>query len=153
MSMSTTLENGAPRFAERVECGSMHAADAIRRRFGDCLHEEDDARQREILLSVDAPRSVKNEIGRIAAESWPSDRFGTAELTDFERSRIDFSETNTFHAQAVKAIAIGVGVDDWLSYYHPELTVDEHRDRLRHVGGGSITMRDLPMVLGERGDE
>lgn len=148
---TTSLHKGTPRFAESVECGSMHDAEQIRRQFSDCLHEEDDARRREILISASVPKGVKNEIGQIAAESWERDRFGSDELTEFERDQLDFTETNVMHAQAVKALAIGLGVDDWMAYYDTTLSTDEHRDRLRQVSGDDMTMRDIPMVVDQGG--
>lgn len=129
----------------------MHVAERIRREYSDCLHSKDDARKREILISATAPESVKNEIGQIASESWARERFGTAELTELERDRIDFSETNVMHAQAVKAIANGLGIEDWLAHYDTTLSVDEHRARFRQLSGDNLTMRDLPMVIGQGG--
>jgi hypothetical protein len=66
---------------------------------------------------------------------------GQVGLTDHERDEIDFSKDRASvpHARAVKAIARDKGVDDWLAYYDPTITVEEHygtMERARSEGGG-----------------
>ncbi|WP_336001442.1 hypothetical protein [Halorientalis halophila] len=66
---------------------------------------------------------------------------GQIPLTDHEKGEIDFSNgrANVMHARSTKGIARSEGVDDWLAYYDPQATVDEHREIMAQAateGGG-----------------
>lgn len=131
---------------ERIQCAILAAADQIRERYPDCVvDDEDDARSMTVVITGDAPAKCLNEIHRIAEESHGETvRYGQASLTRFERAKIDWSETNVFHARSCKAIATAKGEDDWLSRYDVELTVDEHRDVYSWSTGDELTMRRIP---------
>lgn len=116
----------------RIEYGTKAAADQARDEYGEYLCSEDDRRLKTVAFSSDTPESVieterrEAEMGR----GERSDGAGQVPLSDHERDQIDFSagRANVAHARSVKGIASDEGVEDWLSYYDPSLTVDEHRD-------------------------
>lgn len=131
--------------AERIEFGSKALADAWRRRAREqgYLCPADDARLKTVMLRSDTPEAFVEEAHRAADEDRAERERGPGqvELTEHEREQIDFSKGHASvpHAQAVKGIATAEGVDDWLSYYDPTLTVDEHRQvmaRAATEGGG-----------------
>ncbi|WP_254544102.1 hypothetical protein [Halomarina pelagica] len=115
-----------------VEFSSRDAASTIRTnpKFRGFLADADDARTTTVLLKETTPAPAVSEIEGEAADSraYRADQYGQVDLTAEERKRIDFTRTNVPTARSAKAIAQGKGVDDWLAYFDPELTVDEHRD-------------------------
>lgn len=118
---------------ETIEFGSREAARSIRNnpKFRPFLADEDDARRSTLVLSDSAPDMAIEDIEGEAADSLAhkAEEYGQAELSRGEKKRIDFSKgrSNVMHARSVKAIARGKGVDDWLAFYDPNLSVDEHR--------------------------
>lgn len=118
--------------AREVEFGDRESARRIRNnpKFEPFLSDKDDRRESTVVLRDDAPEKAVEDISGEAADSmsYKADRYGQAELTEAEKNRIDFSETNVMHARSAKAIARGKGVDDWTSFYDETLEVDEHRD-------------------------
>lgn len=131
-----------------LECGSKAAADMIRLQFADIVREDDDDRRTKVVTVADPlPPGVETDLHRIIINSYRDDTAGQASLTEFERSRIDFTEVTVPHARACKALAVAAGVDDWLAYYDESLSVDEHRELYRRHGTGEeITLRDMDAV-------
>lgn|GEM_PF-1069038 len=117
----------------RIEYGSKDAADAARDRHSEYLCTDDDRRLKTVAYSdADTPDHVL-DAERLEAEDSRgegSDGPGQVPLSDGERDRIDFSKARASvpHAKSVKGIAQSEGVEDWVSYYDPTLTVDEHRE-------------------------
>jgi hypothetical protein len=115
---------------ERVEFGSKAAADKWRNDHPDTLCSEDDRRLKTVALAESDTSERQLEAAREAAARSKAERGsegGQIELTESEKDRIDFTETNVPHAQSVKGLMRRQGVDDWLAFYDTELTVDEHR--------------------------
>ena len=113
-----------------VEFPTKSGADAIREQYFDELCPDDDRRLKKVQFRSDAPESVV-EAAQLAAEDERADQAagsGQVTVTKSERDQIDFTETTVPHARAVKALALDRGVSNWLDYYDPTLTVDEHRD-------------------------
>jgi hypothetical protein len=80
---------------------------------------------------------VEGQAAKTRAEE--AEKYGQVSLTEAERERIDFTRTDIPTARAAKGIAVGRGVDDFVSYFDPELTVDEHRQVFEQAateGGG-----------------
>ena len=117
-----------------IEFGSKAAADSVREQFESDLCPDDDKRLKTVRFVSDVPADVIERAEIQAADSLDdrSSGPGQTELTASERDRIDFSEgrASVPHARSVKGIAIDNGVDDWLAYYDPQLTVDEHRETM-----------------------
>jgi len=106
------------------------------------LAESDDARTGTVTLKDNTPERVVDEVTGEAAESREkeAEKYGQVPLSDRERDAIDFTETSVPAARAVKGIATGKGVDDFLAYFDETLTVDENRevfDNARKEGGGA----------------
>ena len=95
-----------------VTLAGLAAAELVRAEYPDCIHDADDGRSRTVTLSGDTPSYCLDAIGQIARRSFDErdERYGQVELTPGERARVDFSETNVFHARACKAIAEHHGV-------------------------------------------
>ncbi|GGM26733.1 hypothetical protein [Haloarcula argentinensis] len=118
---------------ERIEYGSKDAADAARERHSEYLCTDDDRRLKTVAWAESGtPEWVLEQERLEAADSRDDggDEGGQVPLSDSETDRIDFSDgrANVLHARSVKGIAQSEGVEDWVSYYDPTLTVDEHRD-------------------------
>ncbi|WP_369335387.1 hypothetical protein, partial [Halostella sp. PRR32] len=123
-----------------LEFGSRDVANAFRDENEEHLDDRDDRRRKLVVLDAGAPERVMDE-GVIRAASSKEERatVGQEALEEHERERIDFSETTVPHARAAKAVLLEAGVDDWLSYYDKQLTVEEHHDlaeRAAAEGGG-----------------
>ncbi|MHB9287348.1 hypothetical protein ACKVMT_09960 [Halobacteriales archaeon Cl-PHB] len=130
--------------SQRIEFGSREAADAAREQFGEYVcPEDDDRREKAVAFVSDAPEQVIEQARLQAAEGqgeWEGGA-GQVPLSEAEKDRIDFGQdrANVPHARSVKGIARAEGVDDWLAYYDPSLTVDEHREVMADAateGGG-----------------
>jgi len=129
--------------SENYEFGSKDAADAFRDEYADYVCPiDDDKRLKTVAVVSDAPdwlhdrASVGAGAGR-AEHGGP----GQVELTKTEKNRLGpfTGSNNILKARSAKAIFLDHGVDDWTSYYDPDLTVDEHRElaeRAREEGGG-----------------
>ncbi|MHC3379387.1 hypothetical protein [Haloarcula sp. H-GB5] len=118
---------------ERIEYGSKDAADAARERHSEYLCTDDDRRLKTVAWAESGtPEWVLEQERLEAADSRDDggDDGGQVPLSDSETDRIDFSDgrANALHARSVKGIAQSEGVEDWVSYYDPTLTVDEHRE-------------------------
>ena len=129
--------------SEQVEFGTKPAADTARNEFSEHVCPvDDDKRLKTVAWVSDAPDEVMQQIHRRAEDSRQGEASaGQVNLSDSERERIDFSEgrANVPHAKSVKGIALSEGVDDWVAYYDPTLTVDEHRQVMGEAaqeGGG-----------------
>lgn len=113
-----------------VEFGTKTAADAARDEFDEYVCPlDDDRRLKTVAFVDDTPEDAENQIRRNAEDS-RAERMGGAgqvPLTDAEKEKLDFSEANIMHARSAKGIARSEGVDDWLSWYDSDLSVDEHR--------------------------
>lgn len=115
-----------------IQFGSLKAANRVRedRMLSGFVNEDaDNAASKTVVIQDDTPESALEEIQGEAAESreHKAEEHGQVPLTDAEKKRIDFSETNIPAARAVKGIARGKGVDDWTSYFDEQATVDDHR--------------------------
>lgn len=127
---------GSRRSTETIEFGSREDANQARDQLPGkaVVSERFDRRHKTVELD---PESVSDRqlsrIRGIAADSRAAeaDQHGQAQLTDAEKREIDFSESNVMRARSVKGIMRGEGVDDWLAYFDPTLTVDEHREIAR----------------------
>ncbi|NLV14410.1 hypothetical protein [Haloarcula argentinensis] len=118
---------------ERIEYGSKDAADAARERHSEYLCTDDDRRLKTVAWAeTGTPEWVLEQERLEAADSRDDggDEGGQVALSGSERNRIDFSDgrASVLHARSVKGIAQSEGVEDWVSYYDPTLTVDEHRE-------------------------
>ncbi|ARS89924.1 hypothetical protein [Natrarchaeobaculum aegyptiacum] len=133
-----------PQRTETIEFGSRDAARRARAELDDgaLVTDRYDGRHRTIEIDVDEvdDRSLDRVVGMAAdSRAHEAEQHGQLELTESERERIDFSETNVPHAQAVKGVLTGEGITDWLAIYDPTLSVDEHRsiaDRARRDDRG-----------------
>jgi hypothetical protein len=145
----TPQTRGRCRAVESVECSSLAAANRIRAEYGDCVVPCDDAREKTVRYCGDAPAPAQQALECIAYESHQQERkkSGQIPLTQFERSQIDFSRTNVFHARACKALSGEFSVEDWLARYDHTLTVSEHVEIYRRAGrsptAGGPTMREV----------
>lgn len=126
-----------------VEFASKETADHYRDRYEEFLCPDDDARLKTVTFASDVPDHVLEEAERDAFQGKEERSTGPGQipLSGHEKSQIDFGKgrANVPHARSVKAIAAEKGVDDWISYFDPSLTVDEHREILaaaKTEGGG-----------------
>lgn len=116
----------------QIEFAGLSDAREMREQHADALADTDDKRSKVVRFRENelADHDVEEIVA--VAEAGRADREGAgqATLTDHERDRIDFSEgrANVPHARSVKALMHSEGVDDWVAYYDPTLTVDEHRE-------------------------
>ncbi|WP_207890238.1 hypothetical protein [Natrarchaeobius chitinivorans] len=116
-----------------IEFHSLDGANAARDRYPDALDDSDSRRTKTVRIWGNAPDDVVDAIALEATESRAhlADQFGQVELTRAERAQLedrrDWDGRMLFHAQSAKAVLQGSGVDDWIAYYDPQLTVDEHR--------------------------
>lgn len=133
-------EHGLPR--EVIDADSKLAADEIREQWPDAVVPEDDGRRKRVTVSGDVRDEWLWEMERLGTVDDPPS-YGQRRLTDYERLRIDFTETNVFHARSCKAIACGLDVDDWLAHYDPKLTVDEHHEVYERAAGRPETLRRM----------
>jgi len=127
----------------QVEFGSKAVADTYRDEHPDHICPDDDARLKTVTFTDDVPDWLLDQAKRDAMDERAERETsaGQVGLSDPEKDEIDFSAGNASvpHARATKAIARDEGVDDWLSYYDPQLTVDERREvmaRAAREGGG-----------------
>ncbi|WP_255198020.1 hypothetical protein [Halorarius litoreus] len=119
--------------SHEIEFGTRSEANDVREEYDELLCSVDDDRRRKTVALVSDTDDETLQQLRTRAAASRADRQGgggQASLTDGERDRIDFSvgRASVPHARSVKGIARDAGVDDWNSYYDPELTVDEHRE-------------------------
>jgi hypothetical protein len=128
---------------EKIEFDGRTAARPTRKdpKIKPFLADQDDARTGTVVLKDGTPERVVEKVAGEAAETREKNasKFGQTELTERERKEIDFQKTDVPTARAVKGIANGMGVSDWLSYFDEELTVDENRENMRRAkreGGG-----------------
>lgn len=116
----------------KVTFGRREIANQIREnpRIRGFLKSNDSRRSKTIELKEGTPSEVVQEVRGEAADSrkGEAEKFGQVALTESERERIDFTKTSIPEARSAKAIAQGKGVDDFTSYFDPELSVDEHRE-------------------------
>ncbi|WP_159900757.1 hypothetical protein [Salinirussus salinus] len=115
----------------KVEFGTRDAANSFRDEHEEHLCPVDDDRRRKtVALTSDTPEAVVEKARRQAEQARAERTEGPGQigLSDAEKDDLDFSETNIMHARSAKGIARGQGVDDWLAYYDPTLSVDEHRE-------------------------
>lgn len=108
--------------------GRKDLADEARSIAGGWLADEDDGRLTTVVVERSIPTDVRELLEWREYRSQPDRRCGQVELSQRERSRLDFSDTNVFHARSCKGIALDFEVNDWISYYDTTLTVDEHYD-------------------------
>lgn len=135
---------------ERIEYGTKAAADQARDKHVDWLCSEDDKRLKTVAFSSDTPEHVLEQ-ERLQAQEGRGERSegaGQVALSDHEKDQIDWSEgrASVPHARSVKGIAAAEGVDDWMAYYDPTLTVDEHRDVMERAARESGRQTDTEDV-------
>lgn len=115
-----------------IEFGSRAAANAAREDLpAEALTDEYDRRHKTIEVRADLvdERTLDRVTGMAAdSKAHEEQKAGQVALTREEKNRLDFTETTVVEARAAKGIFLAEGVDDWLAYYDPELTVDEQRD-------------------------
>jgi hypothetical protein len=92
------------------------------------LADEDDRRRTRVVTERALPFDVRELLEWREYRAMPDRRCGQIPLTAGERSRLDFTRTNVFHARSAKAIAAELEVSDWQAHYDHQLTVDEHFD-------------------------
>jgi hypothetical protein len=112
-----------------IDFGSRAEANDYRDEHPEHVAPGDDRRFTTVEFADDAPAWLLDQ-ARLDAESGRAEREsgpGQVALDDHEREEIDFRSTSVSEARAVKAIVLDEGVDDWLSYFDHNLTVDEHR--------------------------
>jgi len=116
--------------SKRIEFGKRQAANQVRDEFSEHITGELDRRHKALYIADDTPREAKREIESRAAASRARQESGPgqAPLTDAEKKRFDFSKDkmNVLKARSIKAVFQDEGVDDWLSFVDPTLTVSEH---------------------------
>lgn len=116
---------------ERIEFATKGAADAFREENEEYLCSDDDRRLKTVALTSDTPERLIEEAA-IETAVTRAERDGTSQLPldDHELDAIDWSEgkANVPWARSVKAIMRAEGVDDWIAYVDPTLSVDEHRE-------------------------
>jgi hypothetical protein len=151
--LTVLLSRGRCLSPQAVECATLAAADRIRHEYGDCVIPRDDAREATVSYCGEAPRQARESIERIAYHSHhrQSVCFGQTPLTRFERTQIDFSRTNVFHARACKAIAAEFDVEDWIARYDHTLTVSEHVGIFERAGASIERGRTLRALASRRG--
>lgn len=119
-----------------VEFASIGEARAARAEFEDHLAEVDDWRRKSVALVEDAQAEAE-ELSMQASDGLADIETGynpaDVDLTPAEKNRLDFSQVSPIEARAAKAAAQGAGVDDFISYYDPELTLDENRTNFQRA--------------------
>ncbi|DAC85278.1 hypothetical protein [Natrinema versiforme] len=116
---------------ERFEFATKQAADLFRDENEEHLCSDDDRRLKTVAVSSSAPDRLLEEAA-IETAATRAERDGTSQLPldDHERDSIDFSQgrASVPWARSIKAIMRAEGVDDWLAYLDPSLSVDEHQE-------------------------
>jgi len=120
---------------ETADFAHLELANTIRdelvSEFGeDVLAPTDDRRTTDVQLAEDAPPdAVRRATGHAEDDQAEANQgAGQAPLTEEERKRIDFTETDVPTAMTAKAAILDEGVDDWLSVWSEDLsTVGEAR--------------------------
>lgn len=114
-----------------IEFGRRAAANEVRDQLDDdVLTDTYDRRNKTVEIREDlVDERTLNRVSGEAADSkaFEEEKTGQVGLTERERKEIDFTETSVPEARSVKAIMASEGVDDWLSFFDPTLTVDENR--------------------------
>lgn len=105
------------------------------------LADSDDRRTGTVRLKEKTPERVVERVVGEAAETREkeAEKFGSVSLTQAEKERIDFTETDIPTARAAKGVATGVGVGDWVSHFDETLTASENRQIIKDAktdGGG-----------------
>lgn len=142
--LSRFRETTNAEFASRVVANEVR--DDLVDRYGEAvLALSDDRRSTVVRVAEDAPRAAS----RLAEQEAKDDReaartVGQAKLTNAEKDRLDFTETNVMHARAAKAVIQDEGIDDWTSVYDPTTTVDSQRE---------IARENRESIQGDRLDE
>jgi len=128
---------------ETIEFDGREAARPIRNdaTIKPFLADSDDARTGTVRLKSNTPERVIERVVGEAAETREkeAEKFGSVELTESEKDRIDFTETDILTARAAKGVATGVGVGDWVSHFDETLTASENRTVIKDAkteGGG-----------------
>jgi hypothetical protein len=119
-----------------IEFGGREIANEIRDRLPDGATTNQYNRRHKTIEVYDGVEGVDvDQLVREAADSKAQEaqKYGQSDLTDAELQRLDqrddWNGQKRFHAQSAKGILRnGYGVDDWLSWYDPSLTVEEHHD-------------------------
>lgn len=119
--------------SREYEFHRLDLAREARRVASEWLADDDDARRTRVVVERSIPHDVRDLLEWREYRAMPDRRCGQIPLTEGERSRLDFTRTNVFHARSCKAIADEMEVSDWLSYYDHTLTVDEHYDVYEHA--------------------
>lgn len=122
----------------KVEFGTLQEANDYRKMLDEYVCPvDDDRRLKTVAFVEDTPDEIRQEVEAVAAAGRAERQGdgGQASLTDGERDRVDWSRdgANVPKYRAIKGIAIDAGVDDWLAYVDPTLTVDEHREVMKRA--------------------
>ncbi len=136
-----------------VEFGTKAGADAAREEFAEYVcPADDDKRQKTVHFVSDTPDHVRDRIeaGATTGRAEGQEGSGQAELTEEEKNRAGpFTGSNNYRkAASVKALFRDNGVSDWLAWYDPTLSVDEHRSSVlpeaQQAGGGDRIENEGP---------
>lgn len=112
-----------------IEFNSRESANEARRLLPETAIRGDRRRKTIEVDSSSVDSATMGKVVGMAADSRMAEAqaAGQIGLTDREKQRIDFGETDIFTARSAKGIFAREGVDDWTSFFDPSLTVDEHR--------------------------
>jgi len=125
-------DSSTPVETVEIEFGSRDAANAARETVPEGTRTGTyDGRHTTVEVREDQLSEQQlTRLSGMAADSkaYKAEKVGQAPLSRRERQEIDFTETSVPEARSAKAIFADRGVDDWLSFFDPTLTVDEQRD-------------------------
>ncbi|MFC7204736.1 hypothetical protein ACFQJC_14545 [Haloferax namakaokahaiae] len=123
-------------------------ADQFREELAEYVADSDDKRLKRVVFEDSLPSIPRDRINAaIASTEAETGTTDTVPLTRAEKRQIDFSQVPYVRAKAIKNVLLKAGVDDWLAYFDPTLSVDEHRSHAaewRREGGGARNDRDRP---------
>lgn len=145
----------------KVEFGKLSEANEWRDSNSQHLHRSDTRRTKTVSLVPTVADDIKQDAEEAALISKGDETksYGQSKLTDAERKQLQDRDnwawsTNGFQAQAVKAMMRAEGVDDWISFYDPNLTTDEHRSTVLPTaiedGGGATFEREKSVAEAAR---
>ncbi len=127
-----------------VGFGTIDAAREYRDEYEEYLHPDDDTREKTVSFMGETPGDVLEDARSEAVQTRTSrgGTHGQVDLTDGEKDELDFSERSVFHARTAKSIALDKGVTEWLDFYDPRLTTDEHVEIYERARKDTASGRD-----------
>lgn len=139
-----------PRRAEKVQFGTLDAANQWRDDNDQHLHEADKRTTKTVSILPDAPESVIEDASTEATISTSQHKtYGQAKLSDRERDQLEDRDGWTwgqhgFQAMSAKALLQEEGGTPWIDYYDHTLEVDEHLSVVESA-------EDMAVMEGTRG--